>query len=244
MGRIVVVTAVRPETRAALAALSGVRRVRGAERSRWRGYAGAHEVEVVQTGIGGAGAARALDRLELFVDLVVSLGFAGALRKGPIAGDLVLPEAVVRADGSAERIAIAPVLVAALAVAGADVPGGNTVRGTLLTVPAMLATPAEKEAAGGRFNAVAVEMECADVARYAADRGVRFLPLRVILDPLELSLAGLPPDLDASWRARTRAALAPGTWPLLAVLARHAARAGATLTTVARRLFPALATLR
>ena len=40
-------------------------------------------------------------------------------------------------------------------------------------------------------GAAAVEMEAAPVARYATRRGIPFLPVRAVLDPMELSLADL-----------------------------------------------------
>jgi hypothetical protein len=114
-------------------------------------------------------------------------------------------------------------------------------RGALLSSPVVLATPAAKDQAARHYGAVAVEMEAAALAGYAADHGIAFLALRVILDPVDLSLAGLPKNLDTSWAARARLVGMPATWPLLLLLRRHVAAAGMTLRKVAAAVLPALA---
>ena len=119
---------------------------------------------------------------------------------------------------------------------------GPTIVGPLLSSPVVLATAAEKSAAGARYGAAAVEMEGAAMARYATQHGIPFLPVRAILDPLELSLGDLPPGIGTSWSARARLVAAPSLWPKLRTLHAHARTAADVLDRVTSRLLADLAT--
>jgi nucleoside phosphorylase len=228
--RVGVVTAVGPDTRAVLRAIPGLRRIAAAAPRRWIGCAGKCDVELVQGGVGFVAAERAAAALATVPDLLVSCGFAGALRSGVEAGTVSLCDRVLWEDGAEVRQYDVPsAWTARLATALAATPV-RTVAGTLMSSPRVLAGAAEKAAAGRRHDAVAVEMEAAPLAEYAREQGVALLPLRAVLDAMELSLADLPPDLASSWRARTRLLGTPGVWPTLATLRRLAAVAGTELT--------------
>ena len=238
--RIVVVTAVRAETRAALAALVHPVRIASASLPRWEGWAGTHAVTVVQGGIGPARARAALADVG-DVRLVVSLGFAGALVDGASPGDLVLPGTVVWEEGDAVRRYEVPPAV--LAAATTRVPPDldrRALRGALWSSPSVVAAPAAKRGAARRFGAVAVEMEAAALATVAGARGVAVLAVRAILDTVDVSLENLPADLDDSWAARARLLARPKAWPGVVALARHVPRATDTLTRAAAAILPAL----
>jgi nucleoside phosphorylase len=241
MSRILIVTAVRPETRAAIAALSQPRRVRSAAQPCWQGRAGANHVTLIQAGVGHEAARRAVTAAPDPCSVIVSLGFAGALVPGPGTGDFVLSRTVLwDEDGQLRRHEVARGLLDTVETALPPELRHAALRGALLSSPVVLATPAQKQQAARHYGAVAVEMEAAALAGYAADRGIDFLALRVILDPVDLSLASLPKNLGTSWAARARLVGMPATWPLLLLLRRHATAAGTTLRKIASAILPAL----
>ncbi len=205
----------------------------------WRCGAGARQVTIVEAGVGRVAVERALALVAEPCDVLLSFGFAGALIPGLEPGDLVVPSSVTW-DGTAvrERYEFATHLVAGVA---RTLPGdlrGRAVRGTLLSSPVVLATPPDKEAAGVRWGAVAVEMEAAGLVTYAREHGVRLVALRAILDPVQRSLEGLPPDLERSWGARARLMTRPALWPLIMALRGDVRMAAAALTRAARVVLP------
>ncbi len=239
-GGLVVVTAVRAETRAVLGALVHPVRIASATPPRWEGWAGTEAVTVVQGGIGPARARAALAAVD-DVGLVVSFGFAGALVDRAAPGDLVLPGTVLWEEAGAVRRYDVPsaVLAAATARLPADL-DRRAVRGALWSSPVVVGTPTAKREAARRLGAVAVEMETAALATVAGERGVALLALRAILDGVDVSLADLPSDLDGSWSARARLLARPKAWPGVVTLARHVPRAAATLRRAAAAILPAL----
>jgi adenosylhomocysteine nucleosidase len=237
----VLVTALRLETRAVLAALTRPRRVRPAVRPTWAARAGAHVVTVVEGGVGPDAARAATAALPAGAAVLGSVGFVGALAPDLVAGDIVVAEAIVWDErGSVRRHVVAPVLVEALVGALTPASPRPPRAGAILSSPTVLAGVGAKRAAYDRHAAVAVEMESAALAAHAAARGTLFFALRVVLDPADLSLEGLPPELAVSWAARARVAAMPSVWPLLGTLRRHAATASTALTRALRTVLPAL----
>jgi nucleoside phosphorylase len=237
----VVVTAVAAETRAVLAALRRVQRFPVPKLRAWEGEAGGRAVRVVQAGVGWERAGVALRALPSPWAIVVSVGFAGALIDGVATGDVVLPTTIVSEHPSGvERYAVPTALWES---ARAGVPADQEPRalhGLLLSSPTVVASPGDKRAAAARTGAVAVEMEAAGLI--AAAGGVDVLALRVILDGADLSLAGLPPDLDSSWRARAQLIGRPAAWATVVTLARQIPAASRALTRVLRTVLPSLTT--
>ena len=123
-----------------------------------------HAVCVLHTGVGEK-TTRA--RLEKFLraqtpQLLISAGFAGALSEQWRVGDLL----------HAQNFSSAPIVFAAHV-------GYRT--GTLATVPAMIDSPAERQALAGT-GADAVDMETAHIAAACAAANVPMISLRVISD--------------------------------------------------------------
>ena len=241
MSRITVVTALRLESRAVLAALARPRRIRSVSGPSWAGTAGANHVTIVQGGVGPEAARRAAAALAADSDVILSIGFAGGLAPWLAPGDLVLPAVVLWEEGElVRRYAVHDAVLGQVDAALQSELGWRPTRGDLFSSPTVLAATAAKRRAAERYGAIAVEMEAAALAAYAAERGVTFVALRAILDPADLSLEGLPPGLAASWAARVRLVAIPSVWPLLAMLRRHVAVAAAALTRGARVVLPAL----
>lgn len=126
--------------------------------------AGAIEVVCVGPGARHLGA-----RLETAApcDLVASAGACGALAPHLSAGDLVVPEVVATPDGPDVPTASVPALRRA---------------GRLLTVPAVVDTPAAKARLRIATGAEAVDMESAPVLAWAAARGLPALAVRGVAD--------------------------------------------------------------
>jgi adenosylhomocysteine nucleosidase len=241
MPAVAIVAAVAPETRAALAALRGPRRLAVPGYRAWSGTAGTRTVTVVQSGIGASRAAAALRRLGGRPRLVVSIGFAGALVAGTRAGDVVLPNTIVwEEDGRAERHPIARPLREAAHAALPRPLRASALHGALLSSPVVLASIAAKEDAARRTGAVAVEMETAGLVTAARETGAPVLVLRTILDTADVSLEGLPPSLDSSWYARTQLMVRPTAWPAVWAVVRAMPRATHNLTAALAAVLPAV----
>jgi nucleoside phosphorylase len=241
--RLAVVTAVRPETRAVLDALVRVERVRGAACPTWTGSAGGARVTLVEGGVGRACAARAAATLTSEPALLISCGFAGALRGDLMAGTPTICDRVVwETEGRAGSYDVDAALLARVRSALPRDLMPAPVGGTLLSSAVVLAAVTAKTNAGRTHQAVAVEMEAAPLAEHARTTGIDFLPLRVILDPIDLSLEGLPPGIGSSWLARTRLLARPGVWPTVVALRGYAAIATAMLTRTSKAILTALAT--
>ena len=114
---------------------------------------------------------------------LMSFGLAGGLDPALRPGSIVLPDQVMRRDGPAFATAQAWVgrLYCALS---ATLPAGGSpaVRGRLLTTTRAVDDVAEKSALFHTTGAVAVDMESAAVAAVAAQRGLPFVAVRVIVD--------------------------------------------------------------
>ena len=216
---IVITTAMPQETDAVLACLEAPVTAPGTCQT-WRGNCGATPAmalrtgmgrEAVTTGLGGvlaAGGAVA----------VVSAGFAGALTADLRAGDIVLCEATL-ADGEEGRYA-ADLSLLERAERAAVAGGLRIVRGTSATVPET-AGPKAKLSLRERTGAEVCEMEDCWAARLAAEYGLPFLAVRVVLDEIGTDVsdfAGLAGDEGIRpWRA---------VWYFLT----HPGRLGAALT--------------
>ncbi len=244
MTPIALVTALRLESRAVLGALANPRRVRPSALPTWIGRAGAGEVVVVQGGVGPDAARMAAIALPTDAALIGSIGVVGALVPELEPGDVVVPDTIVWAgERDAERYAVAPDLIASMLEALRPALPRAPRTGAMLSSPAVVAGVDAKRSAYDRHAAIAVEMEAAALAKHAARRGIPLFALRAVLDPADLSLEQLPPNLETSWTARARLATMPAVWPLLGALRRHAATAATSLTAALRVVLPALTAL-
>lgn len=238
---LIVVTAVAPETRAVLAALRRPTRLTLPGFRAWTAEVNRKPVILVQGGVGPARAHAALSALAMPHDLVVSIGFAGALVPDAAPGDIVLPTSVVWEQGTV--LARYDVPSGPWRAASAALPfrlASGMRQGPLLSSPTVLASVAAKRAGHARSGAESVEMEASALIEVARARGVGVLIVRAILDTADVSLEGLPADLDASWAARARLMTQPGLWPRVFTLARHVPHAARNLTEAAATVLAAL----
>lgn len=180
-------------------------------------------VEIACVGPGGGRLDEGAARFEP-PDLVVSAGACGALSPDLAAGDLVVPEVVVTADGAREPTAPLPVLAP---------------RGALLSVDEVVATAAAKSRLWLETGALAVDMESAAVLRWARARGLPAAVVRGVSDP---AARAVPPDLAAlvmsDGSVRTSAAVRVALARPRALIEAMALRSGTSvaLRAVARAL--------
>jgi adenosylhomocysteine nucleosidase len=130
-------------------------------------------------------------------DLLVSFGLAGGLDPAYRPGALVLPGAIVDAEGG--RWPVAPDWHGALLAACPDAHRSAAVVG----VDTPVTTPAAKRALAADTGAAAVDMESVVLARVAAGAGLPLLVVRAVCDPAERSVPGVVQTLlDAQGRVR------------------------------------------
>jgi hypothetical protein len=186
-------------------------------------------VLVLQTGIGQVQAETALRWLfdqpvlgsvPYRPKLVLSAGFSGALQEELQVGDVILATEVMNLEGQCWPTTWPGVL-----------PPGDwrppLHRGRLLSVPALIASPEEKQALGRKHQAAAVDMETATVARMCRERDVPFGCVRAILDDLHTPLSPrlvsvLSGGKVSPWRALTAVLSSPGLGVEFTRLARRA----------------------
>ncbi len=189
------------------------------------------EALIARTGIGAARAeAGARDLLSRHATALASWGVAGGLEPALRAGAVIVPSAVITADGRTipcdehwrQRL---------LAVLDGSVPIS---RGALAEAAAPVVRPEDKSALHAATGAAAVDMESGAVARVAADHGVPWLAVRAVLDPAlwrlpAVAATAIGPDgrLDPGFAARLAAA--PRQWPDLLRLAAAQLSAGRSM---------------
>ena len=233
MERIAIFAALQWECRPVLRHLRRVTRERRAGVALWRGTTTGCEVWLVKTGMGigrAAAAARAVQATPGF-DLIVSTGCAGALLPELMPGDLVVASAIISAGNEhfethATRRAQLRQAAQRAALRVSD--------GPVLCSPQVLATVAEKRAAAA-CGAIAVEMEGAPIAAGAAQAGIPFVSVRVILDTAATALPHMGTVVDPRDGTLNPLALAsylathPGALPVLLSLQRMRQAAQASL---------------
>ena len=206
----------------------------------------ARDVVVVEGGVGRTRAEKATRQtVERFrPDLIVSAGFAGAVKPGLRTSDLILCDRVWAAEGpartwSSEAAPSRPMEAgAALADrldAALQLVAGKTARGACLSVPQVIAGKAEKARIGNDFPVSIVDMESFWVSQTAAGYGVPHVVVRSVLDPVEqslppfVSLVAASGDRGGWWPVLRHVLATPAEIPGLVRLAAQARAASRTL---------------
>ncbi|MBI2081976.1 MAG: hypothetical protein HYT76_00250 [Deltaproteobacteria bacterium] len=143
----------------------------------------------------GIGMGNAHEATEILIDrshpdFILSAGYAGGLREGMRPGDIVLPTEIW--CESPDRFSPDPTLRNRLKdeIQKSDLPLHE---GPLLTVFNPLKSPEEKREAGKR-GAIAVDMETVAIAAVCSKKGVSFVSLRVVFDPVEMEAPEFEPS--------------------------------------------------
>ena len=163
-----------------------------------------------QVRLGGMGAARAEAAARAAVaegaSALVSWGVAAALAPRWAAGDLLLADQLIGHDGTPYPIDRE---WRAAVVAGLG-PTTAAASATLVESPEVVADVAAKRALHAQTGADALDMESAAIARVAAEHGLPFLAVRVVLDDANTGLpAAARVAMDEAGRLQP-AALARG----------------------------------
>lgn len=212
MRKIAIVAALEREVRPLIAGWPVCEREQAGRRFRFFEH---NNAVLVCGGIGAEPARRAAEAIiELYAPAIVwSVGFAGALQPRLRVGDITIPRRVVDVrDGSSV----------------------DTAEGAgILVTSTGIVSPKEKAQLAASYDALAVDMEAAAVARGAQARGVRFAAVKVISDERDFSLPTMPRFISVDGKFETAgfvvfALLRPWLWPKLGHLAgnsKHAAQA-------------------
>jgi nucleoside phosphorylase len=159
--------------------------------------------------------------------VVLTAGFAGALRENLQVGDVILATEVMNTQGETWPVTWPAALP--------DEPWQPPLhRGRVLTASKLAGQPEAKRSLGQQFHADAVDMESAVVARKCTQKGVPFGCVRVISDAVQTGLsAKLVSLLSGGSISPLRVALALLTKPTIVGefwrLARHTRYAGEQL---------------
>jgi adenosylhomocysteine nucleosidase len=141
------------------------------------GRLGEVDVCVVETGVGGKAARRAVPAVLRAhrPTWVISAGFAGGLKDEIHRGELILPDCVVAPGQPEIALETQETLHALTSIAKRH-------RGRLVSVDEIVRLPDDKRALGERVDALAVDMETYAVALSCRERATPLLAVRVISD--------------------------------------------------------------
>lgn len=191
-------------------------------------------------GVSGMGEARARDMAQRLLSEgvcgLVSWGTCAGLAPGLSPGSLIVANRILTLDGASYVPCDWPTAGAANGL------GARVHRGALLSVAHLVTTVEEKARLYEQCGALGLDMESAAVAQVAVEHGVRFLALRVVVDPADASLpAALSGAVDGWGRVRLPILVRGLGWHLepwreLWRLARHFQSARRTLKALAGRL--------
>jgi adenosylhomocysteine nucleosidase len=167
-------------------------------------------------GIGPGAARQAADTVLTFRQpaLIISAGFAGALRESMPVGSVIVPTKVLGLPGEQTF----------------SIENGE---GTLVSV-ADIVNPSVKQELKNKYAADAVDMEAASVAAIAQARGIRFMAVKAISDEAGLELPPMGRFIDSrgefqTFRFAMHAAVRPALWSTLGHLKRNADKAANAL---------------
>jgi adenosylhomocysteine nucleosidase len=163
---------------------------------KWTVVEGELDGRVIATLVTGMGIERARRGAEILMAghrprWLLSIGFAGALDPSLARNDVILGNQHL--DGTEPGgPAIENPLTLEHPTSGSSKPGHRVLAGSIVTVDRVLRTAVEKAELHAKTGARAVEMECYGLAQLCAERGVRFLTVRVISDDAN---GDLPPEI-------------------------------------------------
>ncbi|HMF53519.1 MAG TPA: hypothetical protein VK593_04165 [Edaphobacter sp.] len=196
--------------------------VRGWERQRsgvkglavWNTMRGEDELIAVAGGMGSHAAARSVTAAEFLgaLDMLISVGWAGALEAGMKTGSCYIPSEVIDSQ-TGERFLLTD--------------GKRQLR---LVTTASVVDRTEKQRLWQSYGAVLVDMEAATVARLAQMRGIPFCCFKAVSDAPDAELPDMNPFIDAQGQMKMSAFLAhvavrPVFWGSLLELGKNSTTA-------------------
>lgn len=215
-----------------------------------RELGGTRPSHVAGIGVATVGLGRtAADNLRSVLDarppqVVLSVGFGGALTPSLTTGDIVVSQHASAVQLPSKYVPFdfdyATAVHQALTNAGFSASYGN-----VLTVPEPLLTSTEKRAHGLQTQSSIVDMESYWIARECQQAEVPMVSLRVILDEMSHDLPDLVAAITADggeneWRHALRAMLKPSSASALVPLAVRSRKAATTIKTAVQAVIPTL----
>ncbi len=116
---------------------------------------------------------------------IIHFGLAGGLGEKMKEGEVILPTQIVSPTGETISPSSDLVQQAESLLQKLEIP---FTKGNLFTSDKVLETPIEKKEAGKKWGAIAVDMESFPYAKKCSERGIPYLSIRAIFDPLEWDL--------------------------------------------------------
>lgn len=188
--------------------------------SLWKSEKDGDELIAVCGGMGSAAATRSFAAAEFFgpLDLVLSIGWAGALDSAMQTGECYVPSEIVDSQ-TGERYKL---------------PDGKRVL-RLITTPTV-ADAQEKRRLRESYGATLVDMEAATIARLARMREIPICCFKGVSDGVDADLPDLNPFIDPHGLMRMPALVAhvatkPHYWPPLVRLGRNSSIAAQAIAT-------------
>ena len=189
----------------------------------WQSIREGKEILFLKTGVGPRASGERLRQVleEVRPEKILVFGYAGALDPSLKLGDLVLGRsASIFGESPARRPLDEEQLAATFELSGADTlleaarsAGLSAVTGQILTSPYIIGDPVQKSILFRRFNASAIDMETASLARSALEKGVAIEAVRTISDTaVDEFLAPFSFDPEVGPVGRAARVVKAGSW--------------------------------
>ena len=168
-------------------------RIRLEKSEAWPGKWLGKDIVLVRTGIGKQRAKEATRQLiaKFQPEVIISLGYAGALTDGMNVGDLLIAKTIISSESDSQPLEIeGPENLKWLELAKMTAPPNSAKLkvGRLLTVDQVVHTPKAKKELANRFQAEAVEMETLEIFQLARENNIAFISVRGISDAVNHEL--------------------------------------------------------
>lgn len=168
----------------------------------WPGKWQGREIVLVRTGVGKKRAEHATRQVieKFHPEVIISLGYAGALIEGLNVGDLFVANTILSSESDSTPFEMkGPENLKWLDLAKNIPPPENAKLkvGRLITVDTVIHTPEAKKELGDRFSAEVVEMETFEIARLAFENKIPFISVRGISDAVNHELIDSSSFLDS-----------------------------------------------
>ena len=168
-------------------------RVRLDKSEAWFGKYQGRNIVLVRTGVGRKRAQNATQQVidKFNPEVIISMGYAGALTEGLNVGDLFVASTILSPDSDSTSFEMDdPKNLKWLELAKKTPPPENVKLkiGRLITVDMVVHTPKAKKELGSRFRAEAVEMETLEIALLARVNKIAFISIRGISDAVNHEL--------------------------------------------------------
>ena len=168
-------------------------RVRLDKSEAWFGKYQGRNIVLVRTGVGRKRAQNATQQVidKFNPEVIISMGYAGALTEGLNVGDMFVASTIFSPESDSNSFEMDdPKNLKWLELAKKTPPPENVKLkiGRLITVDMVVHTPNAKKELGSRFRAEAVEMETLEIALLARVNKIAFISIRGISDAVNHEL--------------------------------------------------------